>query len=398
MILGRETKPSTRWRKLRRYFRTCSFVEQEVWDRPTRFTHWAVTGLLLSALLTGWLDPAWQLDRHLWIGGMLAGLLLFRFMWGVFGPEFSRFSTLFAQPTLVREDLASLFQDQLKLATPGINPLNAWVSLVMLMVLLLLLVTGLMAYGGEEHLGPLATLVPYHLGEQASRFHTGLALLLIGLAIVHVWIIQRETRLTRIPLIRSMITGCKPLDPDLPLEPLRHANPTWALVLGMTIMFLIDHASKTLGQLPLDGWSPLHYPTVYQEKCGQCHWTIHPSLIPEERWRELLNQMSHHYGKKVVLTGPEALAISSFILVHAAEDWDTDAAHRFRKPVAEPVQGITDHPLWRKIHARIDPDSLRTPPVLSPTNCPVCHHDALSGRFDPHAIHLPRSSGTHPAL
>ncbi|MBF0628289.1 MAG: cytochrome b/b6 domain-containing protein [Magnetococcales bacterium] len=398
MILGRDKEPPTRWKRLHRYFRTCAFIEQPVWDRPTRFTHWALTGLLIAALITGWFDPAWQLDRHLLIGGMIAGLLLFRFLWGLLGPEFSRFTSFFSGPRRLQADVASLLGAQLKLATPGLNPANGWVSLLILLNIVALIATGLMAYGGEEHLGPLAALISFQTGEQAQRIHEWLSILLMVLVLLHFWIIQRETRLTRVPLIRSMITGCKPLDPDLELEPLRHANPTWAILLGMILMFFIDHTSKTLGQLPLDGWRPLHYPTAYQEKCGSCHWTIHPSLMPEERWRDLLHQMSNHFGQKVILTGQEALTISSFILIHAAEDWNTDAANRFRKPATEPVQAISDHPLWRKIHTRIEPERFRTPPVNTPTNCPVCHHDALSGRFDRHAIHLPSSGGGSHAM
>ncbi|MBF0270529.1 MAG: cytochrome b/b6 domain-containing protein [Magnetococcales bacterium] len=392
MIQPASKKPTTRWQRLRRYWRACTFIEREVWDRPTRFTHWALTVVLVAALITGWFDPPWQLDRHLIIGGMVAGLMLFRFIWGVFGPEFSRFSHFFVRPTLVREDLSSLLDERLKLASPGLNPLNAWVSLALLLTLVALMGTGLMAYGGEEHLGPLATLVSFKTGEQSQQLHEWLSMLLIALVVLHYWIIERETRLTRIPILRSMITGCKPLDPDLPKLPARSGNATWAMLLGMGLMFGIDHASKTLGQLPMDGWRPLQFPTAYQEKCGQCHWTIHPSLMPEERWRDLLHHLSDHYGKKVILTGPEAMAISTFILVHAAEDWNTEAAHRFRKAAPASVQAVSDHPIWEKIHARIDPERFSAPPVRSRTNCPVCHHDALSGRFDSHAIHTPAAN------
>ncbi|MBF0418136.1 MAG: cytochrome b/b6 domain-containing protein, partial [Magnetococcales bacterium] len=386
------TSPFSRWRQLRRYWRSCSFIEREVWDRPTRFSHWALAALLIASLITGWLDPAWQLDRHLLIGGMIAGLLLFRLVWGIFGSEFSRFSNFLPSSKALLEDVASLRQDRLKLATPGISPANALLSLLLWLVVLGLIITGLMAYGGEEHLGPLASLISFSTGEMAQRIHAVLSLFLIVLASLHFWIVERESRLTRIPLIRGMITGCKPLDPELPREPVRSPHAVWAMLLGMLLMFGIDHLSKTLGQLPMDGWHPLHYPTIYQGRCGSCHWTIHPSLMPEERWRELLHHLGDHFGQRVSLTGQEAITISSFILVHASEDWNTDAAHRFRKGVDEMVKGISDHPVWRKMHASVDPVLFESDSVKKPGNCPVCHHDALSGRFDRHAIHLPRAA------
>ncbi|MEO5347129.1 MAG: cytochrome b/b6 domain-containing protein [Magnetococcus sp. YQC-9] len=384
--------PRTGWQRLRRYWRACSFIEREVWDRPTRFTHWSLAALLVAALITGWFDPSWQLDRHLLIGGMIAGLLLFRLVWGVFGSEYSRFSNFFPTPHAVREDLSSLMQDRLKLATPGISPANAMISLLLWLVLFGLMLTGLIAYGGEEHLGPFAALISFTTGEAAQRVHALLSVVLIALVGIHYWIVDRESRLTRIPLLRGMITGCKPLDPDLPQDGGRSAHASWAMLLGMLLMFGIDHASKSLGQLPMDGWRQLHYPTIYQGRCGSCHWTIHPSLMPEERWRELLHHLGNHFGQRITLTTQEAITISSFVLVHASEDWDTEAAHRFRKPVDETIKGISDHPVWRKLHAQVDQTLFESAPVNKPGNCPVCHHDALSGRFDRHAIHLPLRS------
>ncbi|MBF0260893.1 MAG: cytochrome b/b6 domain-containing protein [Magnetococcales bacterium] len=392
----RPTPPLSRWQRLRRYLRACSFIEREVWDRPTRFSHWALAAMLVAALFTGWFDPSWQLDRHLLIGGMIAGLLLFRLVWGLFGSEFSRFTNFMPTSKALRADVASLLQDRLKLPTPGISPANGLISLMLWLILIALMFSGLMAYGGEEHLGPFASLVSFKAGETAQRIHAFLSLVLIALAGLHYWIVSRESRLTRIPLIRGMITGCKPLDPELPRDSERSAHAVWAMLLGMVLMFAIDHASKTLGQLPMDGWRPLHYPTIYQGRCGSCHWTIHPSLMPEERWRELLHHLGDHFGQRVSLTGQEAITISSFVLVHASEDWDTEAAHRFRKYADETVKGISDHPVWRKLHARMDPNLFATPPVNKPNNCPVCHHDALSGRFDRHAIHLPRPAGQLP--
>ncbi|MBF0184537.1 MAG: cytochrome b/b6 domain-containing protein [Magnetococcales bacterium] len=85
-------------RRLLLYLRSCARAELEVWDRPIRFFHWMVTGLVLACLLSGWLDPAWQLDRHLLLGGVLAGLWLFRLIWSLAGSGYARFSPFFALP------------------------------------------------------------------------------------------------------------------------------------------------------------------------------------------------------------------------------------------------------------------------------------------------------------
>ncbi len=368
----------------------CSLVEWEVWDQPTRFFHWAITGILTGALFTGWFDPPWQLDRHLFFGSMATGLLLFRLLWGVMGSEYSRFSHLLFSPASFLQDLSDLRRGEPRQNRLGLGPVNAWVSLGLLGTLAALVVTGFIAYGGEEHLGPLAAVVSFSLGEQAQELHAKLAILLLVLVALHLLIIWRETRLGRVSLLRGMITGCKPIDVNAREEDYaRDANSTWAILIGLLVLFGLDHFSKSLGQLPLDGWRPIHYPAAYQERCGQCHWTIHPSLLPEESWQDLLLHLNQHHGQAVHLSPQEAVSVTSFLMVHAAEDWNTEAAHRFRKHTLNHEEGLTDHPMWRKIHASLDPSLFELPPVKSRINCPVCHHDALSGRFDEHAIHLP---------
>ena len=376
-------------RRVLRYLRGCANAEWEVWDRPVRFFHWMATGLLLACLLTGWLDPPWQLDRHLMLGGILAGLWLFRLVWGLAGSEYARFSHFFCSPQAVLRDAKTLWLGQLKIASLGLNPLNALISLLLLLLIGALVLSGVVAYGGEEHLGPLASLVSFRLGEAAKRWHKALSLIGVLLIGLHVLVVWREARLTRLPLMRSMITGCKPLDMDHVEERYRESRLGWAIVIGTILLFSVDHWSKSLSQLPMDGWRPVHYPQVYQEKCGGCHWTIHPSLLPEERWHDLLQQLDHHFGHTIHLTGKEAIGVSSFLLVHAAEDWDTDAAHRFRKPAGDASQFIVGHPLWQKVHDKVNPQLFEGAPVHSRLQCPVCHHDALSGRFDAHAIVLP---------
>ncbi|WP_130471173.1 cytochrome b/b6 domain-containing protein [Candidatus Magnetaquicoccus inordinatus] len=377
-------------RRLGRYLRSCVNAEWEVWDRPVRFFHWVVTGMIVACLLTGWLDPAWQLDRHLIFGGILTGLWLFRLIWGLVGSEYARFSHFFYAPHQVLQDGAALWQGRLKVASLGLNPLNAWVSFVLLLVVGALLLTGVVAYGGEEHLGPLASVVSFQLGERAQRWHGWLAYAVLPLVGLHLLIVWRESKLTRQPLLRSMITGCKPLDSDHVEEQYRDSHAGWAILVGGLVIFAVDHWSKELAQLPMDGWRPLAYPQIYQEKCGSCHWTIHPSLLPEERWQNLLNQLDHHFGHTIFLSGKEAIAISSFVLIHAAEDWDTEVAHRFRKATGNASHYIIEHPLWQKLHDRVDQRLFTAPPVGSRVHCPVCHHDALSGRFAAHAIHLPK--------
>ena len=65
-----------------------------VWDLPTRLFHWLLVGAVLVALLTGFVAPESWMGVHLAAGYLIVALLVFRLIWGVFGPEYSRISSM----------------------------------------------------------------------------------------------------------------------------------------------------------------------------------------------------------------------------------------------------------------------------------------------------------------
>ncbi len=197
-------------------------TEIPVWDPLLRLFHWTLLLSFCTAYLSeGELFEGLQ-DRldgellqvvHVWAGYGLAGLLLFRLLWGFVGPRYARFSDFVHRPG---EILAYLY-GVLTLRAPrhlGHNPAGGAMIVAMLLALTATVVTGLALYGADKGLGPLAggfTGSSDDLIDAIKEAHevatNGTLLLIAGHLIGVVW----ESLLHRENLVRAMITGRKRL-------------------------------------------------------------------------------------------------------------------------------------------------------------------------------------------
>jgi cytochrome b len=141
-----------------------------VWDLPTRLFHWLLVGAVLVALVTELIAPVWWLSWHVAAGYTLAGLLLFRLVWAVFGSEYSRLASFVYRPRQVADYLREL----LKLRPPhyiGHNPAGAAMIFALFAVLTGLIVTGFIVQGGQEKQGAFAGLASFALGNNVRGIH-----------------------------------------------------------------------------------------------------------------------------------------------------------------------------------------------------------------------------------
>lgn len=100
-----------------------------VWDWPTRVGHWAMAACFLIAYATGD-GEAWR-DVHVMAGGALAGLILFRVLWGVLGSRHARFVNFVGAPRAAWDYLVSLGRGRAAHFT-GHNPAGAWAIVLLL--------------------------------------------------------------------------------------------------------------------------------------------------------------------------------------------------------------------------------------------------------------------------
>jgi cytochrome b len=165
----------------------------KVWDLFVRAFHWSLVALFVIAYATG--D---EVERvHIAAGYAIAGLIVLRVVWGVFGPRQARFSTFVRTP---REVYAYL-RDAALLKSPrflGHNPAGGAMILALLAMLIGTCVTGYMmttdAYWGAKWL---------------EHIHEVLANLTVALIVLHVLGVLLASFEHRENLVKAMITGRK---------------------------------------------------------------------------------------------------------------------------------------------------------------------------------------------
>jgi len=195
-------------------------TEITVWDPLVRLFHWTLVIAFTLAYfsqegpfedLLERMDENWVQNVHVWAGYTIAGLLLFRLVWGFAGPRHARFGDFVRGP---RATLRYVW-DVLTLRAPrylGHNPAGGAMAVILLLSLTITVVAGLMLYGADKGLGPLAGLLldsseaAIHSIEEVHEFFANLTLLLVvGHLVGVIW----ESLLHRENLARAMITGRK---------------------------------------------------------------------------------------------------------------------------------------------------------------------------------------------
>ncbi len=363
-----------------------------VWDLPTRLFHWLLVLSVFTALLTGFLAPEWWLGLHLTAGYAIVLLLVFRFVWGIFGTEYARLSNM-ANAT---RGISNYVRGLALLRPPhyfGHNPAGVFMIFGFLAVFVVLVVTGLMIEGGEEKQGPLAGVTTYALGHRAKEVHEVLALLVLLMIGIHIAGVSVESWLQGVNLVRGMIDGLMPRPWGYHIPTPRRARPLAAGSVILVLAIATGGALYALSKLPPLGIPPMAENATYRAECGACHWSFHPSLLPRSSWEQLLAKLDEHFGEDASLPADKKNEIARYLAAYSGESWDTEAANRFRLVSASDPMQITKTSYWVAKHRQIDPKLFQSAAVKSSSNCTACHKDADTGRFDDQRIEVPKASG-----
>ena len=189
----------------------------EVWDAPTRIFHWGLLALVVVAWLTGEGEGSSAIAHRL-AGEAIAGLIVFRVIWGFVGGEHARFADFAAGPSAIARHVSDLFSK-----TPsrhlGHNPLGGIAVFLLLIISTLVVVTGLFS-GGEDNSGPFAGLWGLNLGEAHEALFRALQILVV----VHLAGVVVGSLKTKDALVPAMITGSKTRRGDEPGANARRAG------------------------------------------------------------------------------------------------------------------------------------------------------------------------------
>lgn len=190
-----------------------------VWDLPVRLFHWLLVACFAGAWLTAESEH-WRL-LHVTLGYTMAGLVAFRLLWGLVGTRHARFASFVRGPRAAWRYLRSLVS-----ARPehhaGHNPAGA---LAIVALLGLIAVTAASGWATYSELG----------GEWLEEVHEAAANLLMAVVVVHLLGVLIGSLVHRENLVRSMLTGRKPVPAGEGIE--RRWGALAALLLAAVLGF-----------------------------------------------------------------------------------------------------------------------------------------------------------------
>ena len=164
-----------------------------VWDAPVRVFHWLMVLSFAGAYLTAE-SERWRL-LHVTLGYTMAGLVVFRIVWGLLGSRYAKFSSFVRGPAAVARYVRSLLNGQPEHHV-GHNPAGA---LAIVALLGLTLATGASGWALYNDVG----------GGWIEDIHEGAANLMLAVVVVHIAGVLLGSRLHRENLVRSMVSGRK---------------------------------------------------------------------------------------------------------------------------------------------------------------------------------------------
>jgi cytochrome b len=201
-----------------------------VWDVPTRVFHWLLVVSFAGAFLTA--ESERYRDIHVVLGYTLLGLIVFRLVWGFAGSRYAQFRSFLFKPAEIKAYVISMLK-----AKPahyvGHNPAGS-VSVFLLLALgIAVSVSGVILFQdiGGDALEELHELVSY------------LMLTVVGLHLAGVLV---SSLMHKENLVRSMITGSKPAQPNAGIS----RSHAWlgVIMLALVVAFWIGYPSLGIMQ------------------------------------------------------------------------------------------------------------------------------------------------------
>ena len=182
-----------------------------VWDWPTRFIHWCFP---VGIGLLWWTGETGRMEWHSYVGYTLVVLVATRLVWGFIGSFHSRFATFVRSPRVLLRYVQgrnhSDVENEGESSTVGHNPLGAYSTLALLLVMLTQGISGLFSTDDVAFDGPLAYYSQGDYIDLALQWHDIGWRVLQALVVLHVAAIAWYQFKKRQPLIQIMWFGSQP--------------------------------------------------------------------------------------------------------------------------------------------------------------------------------------------
>ena len=214
-----------------------------VWDLPLRLFHW----LLVASIVASYVTAKFIDDRqwHFYVGYWTIGLLVFRILWGFFGPRHARFTNFIRSPSAAWLYLKGMSS---KGTTPSIghNPVGGMMVLLMLVLLAIQAGTGLFTTDAIIWAGPYNPSVSESTASFLSSVHYWNFNLILAVVGLHVAAILFYAFYKNQNLVVPMLHGHKPATLVPEHEAISSSQLFRALVVSLVaagfVYWLLAHA------------------------------------------------------------------------------------------------------------------------------------------------------------
>ncbi|MBN4077235.1 cytochrome b/b6 domain-containing protein [Mariprofundus ferrooxydans] len=180
--------------------------DYHVWDPILRSFHW----LLVAAFFVSWWSEGRDLRIHIISGTLIAGLLLFRLIWGFVGQRHARFASFYPTTAAILQHSRELlhFKSGEYIAH---TPIGSLMIFILLAVLIILSGTGMALIGLQIGLGVFASWSSASFESEIliQTIHLWCFNVLQLLIAIHLAGVVIESLLQRRNLVMAMIHGKK---------------------------------------------------------------------------------------------------------------------------------------------------------------------------------------------
>ena len=171
---------------------------KKIWDLPLRLFHISLIFLIIGSISSAKLN---MLDLHQYFGVALLGLVFFRVIWGFFGTYYSSFKSF----NLSIIDALSQFS-KTNTITSIRTPIGCYSTLIFMIVLLSISLSGLFSSDDILYDGPLSFLTPNHTSDW-TYFHNILHYILYILIGTHISAILYYQIVKKMKIIERILDG-----------------------------------------------------------------------------------------------------------------------------------------------------------------------------------------------
>ena len=355
-----------------------------IWSLPTRVFHALFVIFIAIAFLSA--EDEW-LNYHAIIGYGVLILVIFRLFWGIGGPKHSLFKDFPFGNKNTKEFLNHIFEEKQKYV--GHNPLASYVMISMLVVAILAVVTGALAFGIQEGKGIFSFLNSsfFKKMELFGGIHEFFSNLFIALIVAHVIGILVDRLLhKKQETLNSMVNGYKVTDENESIKLNIYQKMFSLLMFIFFIGFLAFNLYNPKNSLIASKYEPINYKVqneLFVKECGSCHTLYPPTLLPKKSWELIMSDLENHFGDDASILEDSHKNILDFLVKNSAETSTMKPGFKFLNSIKnQDIIAMTKTTYWEKTHKEIPKEMFEHNEIKSKANCKACHSDIEKGLIE----------------